>query len=524
MRSLDMAAGLSKRQSQLVQSAKASVTQTEGSQAAMLSSPSSSSSEIDADSVSRPSLYVHEPQARPAPLEEYYGHEPRPIEILDELKSDRLEGFYNLSFMLLAFCLMFLFVRNILEDGFGAWPSSICFGTLYTDCVRSAFLSLLLPVPFVVAYVIIKGMQTRRLSMHQTVILHGVSLIVFFSVATKLLFFAEVNPLFGLIHGMLFVAVALKQHSYVLTNLLLDEETHVRRLQRQQRREGEGTTDDDKQTSTTTTSKATTSAASESSIDSREQLTVDGNKRRSVKYPRNVTVGNIVYYAIAPVLVYETSYPRTHTVRVRYVGWYSIQMVVCFLVQYVLVMQFCVPIWRLGRGTDDEPRLLWYMVKLALPCFFVWLLMFFEFFHCALNVIAEVTRFADRQFYRAWWNATTLHAFWREWNVLVHEWCLRHLYVEGVRRHKVGRSTAALGTFLLSAILHEYVAFCGFRMLRPYVFVGMLAQLPLMRLSQRLGARRSGNVLMWSMLFVGQCSMGMLYVRDYLRRFGSLMC
>lgn len=363
-------------------------------------------------------------------------------------------------------------------------------------------LNALLPVPFVVAYALVQGMHTRVLSAHQTVLLHGMSVLTFFFVATKLLFLAGVNPLFGLIHGALFVAVALKQHSYVFTNLLLAEETELRRLQRRKRR---------RQTGGTT--------ASVSSADSRS------NSSGRVKYPHNVTISNMLYYAVAPVLVYETTYPRTSGVRMRYVSWYSLQLVCCVIVQYVLVMQFCVPIWKLGHGVeDDEPRLVWYIVKLALPCFFIWLLMFFGFFHCALNVIAELTRFADRQFYREWWNATTLYQFWRQWNILVHEWCLRHLYVEGVSRHNVGRGTAAFGTFLMSAVMHEYVAFCGFRLLRPYLFVGMMAQLPLMKMSTRLEGTRNGNLLMWGMLFAGQCSMGMLYVRDYLRAYGSLMC
>lgn len=455
---------------------------------------------------------MHAPRARAAPLEEYYGHEPRPLEILDELKSHRLEGFYNLSFLLLAFCLAFLFVRNILESGFAAGPDAICLSTLLAHCARSALLNALLPVPFVVAFALVHAMRMRALSAHQTVLLHGMSVLTFFLAATKLLFMAAVNPLFGLVHGALFVAVALKQHSYVFTNLLLAEETELRRLQRRKRRRQQHA--------------AAAAAASAASAATRSESSAEWRSTSArVKYPRNVTLANMLYYALAPVLVYETTYPRTNGVRMRYVGWYTLQLACCVLVQYVLVMQFCVPIWKLGHGVeDDEPRLVWYIVKLALPCFFIWLLMFFGFFHCALNVVAELTRFADRQFYREWWNATTLYQFWRQWNVLVHEWCVRHLYVEGVRRHNVGRGTAAFGTFLMSAVMHEYVALCGFRVLRPYMFVAMMAQLPLMKMSTRLEGTRNGNLLMWGMLFAGQCSMGMLYVRDYLRAYGSLMC
>ena len=53
------------------------------------------------------------------------------------------------------------------------------------------------------------------------------------------------------------------------------------------------------------------------------------------------------------------------------------------------------------------------MMKLALPSFLVWLLGFYNMFHCCLNIAGELTRFADRQFYKDFWNATSLDEFWR---------------------------------------------------------------------------------------------------------------
>jgi hypothetical protein len=40
------------------------------------------------------------------------------------------------------------------------------------------------------------------------------------------------------------------------------------------------------------------------------------------------------------------------------------------------------------------------LMKLALPSFVVWLLGFYTMFHCCLNITGELTRFADRQFYK----------------------------------------------------------------------------------------------------------------------------
>lgn len=38
---------------------------------------------------------------------------------------------------------------------------------------------------------------------------------------------------------------------------------------------------------------------------------------------------------------------------------------------------------------------------------------------------AQVLRFGDRLFYRDWWNANTIEAYWRLWNLPVHYWMVR---------------------------------------------------------------------------------------------------
>ena len=58
---------------------------------------------------------------------------------------------------------------------------------------------------------------------------------------------------------------------------------------------------------------------------------------------------------------------------------------------------------------------------------------FYLTFHVSLNITAELLRFADREFYRAWWNAPDLAAYWRLWNMPVHKWCLRTVYFPVLR-------------------------------------------------------------------------------------------
>jgi hypothetical protein len=56
-----------------------------------------------------------------------------------------------------------------------------------------------------------------------------------------------------------------------------------------------------------------------------------------------------------------------------------------------------------------------------------------QIFHVWLNILGELTRFADRTFYKAWWNASSLDQFWRLWNMPVHTFLMRTLYFPVVR-------------------------------------------------------------------------------------------
>lgn len=48
----------------------------------------------------------------------------------------------------------------------------------------------------------------------------------------------------------------------------------------------------------------------------------------------------------------------------------------------------------------DYLRVVERVLKLALPSTYAWLLCFYALFHLWLNVLAELTRFGDREFYK----------------------------------------------------------------------------------------------------------------------------
>ena len=71
-------------------------------------------------------------------------------------------------------------------------------------------------------------------------------------------------------------------------------------------------------------------------------------------------------------------------------------------------------------------------------------------------MLAEITRFGDRLFYRDWWNARTIESYWRNWNLPVHHWMLRHLYYP-LTRAGVSKSISTFLVFAVSAALHEVI-------------------------------------------------------------------
>jgi len=162
-----------------------------------------------------------------------------------------------------------------------------------------------------------------------------------------------------------------------------------------------------------------------------------------------------------------------------------------------------------------------YGLKLSIASTYAWLLFFFIFFHHFLNILAELLRFGDRVFYKDWWNAAETSAYWRLWNAPVHYWLVRHLYFPCVRAG-ASKGVASFIVFFVSAVFHEVLVAIPFHIvpIRPWAFIGMLMQVPLVMLTKSLvkcfPGSSIGNVIFWiSFCFVGQPMAVLMYAIDY---------
>lgn len=61
------------------------------------------------------------------------------------------------------------------------------------------------------------------------------------------------------------------------------------------------------------------------------------------------------------------------------------------------------------------------------------------FLHCWHNFWAEILRFENRNFYGHWWTSTSYADYYRQWNLIVHNWLHCYIYkpmIEVSKRNK----------------------------------------------------------------------------------------
>ncbi|KAF2457446.1 MBOAT, membrane-bound O-acyltransferase family-domain-containing protein [Lineolata rhizophorae] len=240
-------------------------------------------------------------------------------------------------------------------------------------------------------------------------------------------------------------------------------------------------------------------------------------------YPRNLTVANFADWTCLPTVVYELEYPRQEHINWWYVAEKTAATFGVIWVMVVISQAYIYPsvtraVQMQEAGLPLQERwneLPWILSDMLFPLLLEQLLAWYVIWECALNVLAELTRFADRGFYGDWWNSVSWDQYARDWNRPVHAFLLRHVYHSSISTFRLSKSTATFVTFLLSACVHELVMLCLFKKVRGYLFAMQLMQLPLAAMSRTKflkGRNVLGNVVFWFGLFVGPSFITSLYL------------
>ena len=245
-----------------------------------------------------------------------------------------------------------------------------------------------------------------------------------------------------------------------------------------------------------------------------DELTHDG-----VTYPENLTLWNYIDYLLVPSLVYDIVYPRTERIRWHFVIEKTLATLGTFFLMTMVVEHYILPVipQNLGRMTAQEKfaELPWLLLDMVFPFLTMYLLTFYMIFECVCQWFAEMTRFADRNFYNDWWNSLTWDDFARDWNVPVHRFLLRHVYHSSMSVFNVRKQNATLITFFLSALVHEMVMACMTKKIRAYLLFSQMLQLPLVVVMRTRMFKRNpvlANVFFWFGIFVGPSFICLSYV------------
>ncbi|KAF1892623.1 hypothetical protein Lal_00011091 [Lupinus albus] len=248
----------------------------------------------------------------------------------------------------------------------------------------------------------------------------------------------------------------------------------------------------------------------------------------NMEYPYSVSFKSLAYFMAAPTLCYQPSYPRTPSVRKGWVFRQLIKLIIFTGVMGFIIEQYMNPIVQNSQH-PLKGNLLYAMervLKLSVPNVYVWLCMFYCFFHLWLNILAELLRFGDREFYKDWWNAKTVEDYWRMWNMPVHKWMVRHVYFPCIRIG-LSKSAAIFIAFLLSAVFHELCIAIPCHMFKLWAFIGIMFQVPLGLITNYLQNKYRnsmvGNMIFWFIFCIfGQPMCVLLYYHDLMNRKGEV--
>uniref|UniRef100_A0A673G7Y1 O-acyltransferase n=1 Tax=Sinocyclocheilus rhinocerous TaxID=307959 RepID=A0A673G7Y1_9TELE len=228
-------------------------------------------------------------------------------------------------------------------------------------------------------------------------------------------------------------------------------------------------------------------------------------KGEPLRYP---SLSSYLYFLFCPTLIYREVYPRNPYIRWNYVGmnFLKVKSLTLFYLYFILV-RLCIPVFTNKSNQPFSTRtFILALFHAAFPGMLMLMLGFYAFLHCWLNAFAEMLRFADRMFYRDWWNSTSFANYYRTWNIVVHDW----LYYYGYRDflwltgHKL-RSVATLSVFAVSALVHEYAFTLGFGFFYPVMFCTFAGIGVVFNFAMN-DKRKSPvwNIIMWTCLFIGQ--------------------
>eukprot|EP01138_Halocafeteria_seosinensis_P001402 gb/GECG01001438.1/.p1 GENE.gb/GECG01001438.1/~~gb/GECG01001438.1/.p1 ORF type:complete len:450 (+),score=55.47 gb/GECG01001438.1/:1-1350(+) len=179
----------------------------------------------------RPAMYPHEPHPREDALERHKFHE---TDLLEALRLETFQGFYNLAALLLVFNIGYMTVRNVVEKGWRVSLEPLVCEEFLLDALLAGILIGSIVILAYVVHVFTRWFAHGKIRSRTLLALYCTVQLVAFVGPLVVMYNTKIAPLATASSILVMAVLSLKSHSYVATNFALSTQMHRLEQERQQ--------------------------------------------------------------------------------------------------------------------------------------------------------------------------------------------------------------------------------------------------------------------------------------------------
>ncbi|CAJ0583601.1 unnamed protein product, partial [Mesorhabditis spiculigera] len=236
------------------------------------------------------------------------------------------------------------------------------------------------------------------------------------------------------------------------------------------------------------------------------------------------TLEQYFYYQFCPSMIYRDQYPRSEKTDWKKAAFHGLHCLILIEFVNLVFTQWVEPaLSTVSYPNTTFTESLLRLFSSILPGIVCLVTLFYGLLHSWLNMFSEILTYADRHFYDNWWNSNNMAEYYRNWNLVVHDWLYNYVYRDvalwiGGGRGKIIAQTCV---FFLSSVFHEYWFGVAFRCFYPvmfmlyFVFGGVF-----FFVSRTITNRHVWNTALWFNLLIGTGMFVAFYGQEWYARRG----
>lgn len=219
---------------------------------------------------------------------------------------------------------------------------------------------------------------------------------------------------------------------------------------------------------------------------------------------KQISLKKYLDFLLLPTLVYQEEYKRKKYISWKIVFTKTLLFIFHFFAFIFVIDQYMIPSIYHIFHSEKIYEIIDYYITFAIANIVLFKLFFELVFRNFIQIVSELMKY-DECCYSEWWNSMSLKEFWTKWNRPVTYFIKIHIFKSLIYKNFSPYKSSSI-CFLISGIAHEIVIALAFKKLSGLFFFGMVAQIPLIYISEIVKRRfpRFANIFFW----IGFCAIG----------------